>query len=196
MLGRLLHDELPYAIRECYRPEWLISSRSTRLELDFYIDELKIAFEVQGVQHFSFVPFFHKTESDFVKRVGDDIEKKNLCEGRGVKLIEIHTETDAIVAVKNIKEQVENIHYGGHYRGNEESWFRKFKNYNKKKGLAKPSTASKNKEDEIVKFKDFVKRRIKEGKSEKFMKFNFRFIPAEEREDLLQRILSELNRKL
>jgi len=47
--GDLLDINFPqYRIRENYRPDWLISSDDTWLELDFYIEDLKIAYEVQG----------------------------------------------------------------------------------------------------------------------------------------------------
>lgn len=105
LFGNMLDQRLPeYRIRENYRPDWLVSSDKTFLELDFYIEELNIAFEVQGEQHYKFVPFFHKSEEDFKKRRRHDREKRNLCEGRRIKLIEIMTEFDAEIAVKNIEE--------------------------------------------------------------------------------------------
>jgi hypothetical protein len=59
-VGNLLDREFPqYRIRENYRPDWLLSSNITKLELDFYIEELKIGVEVQGEQHYKFVEFFH-----------------------------------------------------------------------------------------------------------------------------------------
>jgi hypothetical protein len=104
--GEILDKELPQCrIRENYRPDWLISPNHTKLELDFYIEELRIAFEVQGGQHFQFIPFFHGTWDNFEKRKLYDREKKDLCYGAGVVLIEIFTETDAIVAAKQIKDK-------------------------------------------------------------------------------------------
>jgi len=103
----MLDQRLPeYRIRENYRPDWLISSDNTWLELDFYIEELKIAFEVQGEQHYKFIPFFHKTEDDFKKRRRHDHEKKILCYGKGIRFIEIITEFDAEIAIKNIEEKI------------------------------------------------------------------------------------------
>lgn len=91
-------------IRENYRSDWLISSDETWLELDFYIEELKIAYEIQGRQHFEFVPFFHGKYENFKKRRRHDQDKRDLCYGRGVSIFEICTETDAEIAIKNLKE--------------------------------------------------------------------------------------------
>jgi len=105
-VGNLLDKTFPeYRIRENYRPDWLMSSNLTKLELDFYIEELKIAFEVQGKQHYEYIPYFFKTIEDFEKRKQYDIEKKDLCYGAGVKLIEIFSMMEAIIEIDNVREK-------------------------------------------------------------------------------------------
>lgn len=105
IVGDLLDKAFPqFTIRENYRPYWLASSNNTILELDFYIEELKVAFEIQGDQHFKFIPFFHGTQEKFEKSKQYDAEKSELCAGSNVRLIEIFTQTDAIVEIKNIQE--------------------------------------------------------------------------------------------
>lgn len=105
-VGRLLDKKLPeFTVRENYRPDWLLSSQFTKLELDFYIEELKTAFEIQGAQHYSFIEFFHRTPENFEKRKLYDQQKRDLCEGAGVRLIEIFTLTDAEVIINGIQEQ-------------------------------------------------------------------------------------------
>jgi hypothetical protein len=104
-VGDLLDKELPeYRIRENFRPDWLISSEKTRLELDFFIEELKIGIEVQGAQHYQFIPFFHKDEQDYLRRTKLDKEKRELCEAVGIKFWEVFTLTDAIIIIKEIQE--------------------------------------------------------------------------------------------
>lgn len=76
-------------IKENYRPQWLLSSNLTRLEIDLYIESLSIGIEVQGLQHYEFVPHFHKTYDNFLAQLRRDEEKKDLCYGRKIKLIEI-----------------------------------------------------------------------------------------------------------
>lgn len=64
------------------RPQWLKNSKGFLLELDGYCEELKLAFEHQGRQHYSEISFFSK-------RISYDEEKRQLCKQHGVTLIEI-----------------------------------------------------------------------------------------------------------
>ncbi len=59
------------------------------LELDLYNDELKLAIEYSGVQHYKYVPFFHKNYEHFQTQKYRDEIKKMLCEKNNIKLIEI-----------------------------------------------------------------------------------------------------------
>ena len=69
------------------RPQWLARNTRSRLELDGYCEELNLAFEHQGIQHFK--PFGAIT----LKQVADvrrrDAVKRRLCKKNGVRLIEI-----------------------------------------------------------------------------------------------------------
>ena len=64
------------------RPQWLKNSKGFLLELDGYCEELNLAFEHQGRQHYSEISFFSK-------RISYDEEKRQLCKQHGVTLIEI-----------------------------------------------------------------------------------------------------------
>jgi hypothetical protein len=57
------------------------------LELDCYNPELKLAIEYNGAQHYSFIPYFHKTRDAFYNIKYRDDMKKRLCEQEGVDLI-------------------------------------------------------------------------------------------------------------
>jgi hypothetical protein len=80
-----------------------LSPIGTRLELDIFMPEISTAIEIQGAQHFSFTSFFHKSYSDFEKQKEYDNEKRNLCYGKGIKLIEICSEKDADIFVQSIE---------------------------------------------------------------------------------------------
>lgn len=83
-------------IRENYRPDWMTGPTGWPLELDFYIEELSIAIEVQGAQHFQFVEHFHHEYSQFEKRQEFDALKKRICRKRGIELVEIFDEIGAL----------------------------------------------------------------------------------------------------
>lgn len=70
------------------KPLWLRSSNGTLLELDGYCDELKLAFEHQGKQHYE-LNFYTKSQKALDKRIQYDKEKKKLCKENNVILIEI-----------------------------------------------------------------------------------------------------------
>lgn len=70
------------------RPNWLINPLTGKnLELDGYCEELKIAFEYQGRQHFS-----DNTEfgGDFKNQKQRDIYKKEICLKHGINLVVIN----------------------------------------------------------------------------------------------------------
>lgn len=65
------------------KPKWL-TNNANRLELDGYCEELKVAFEYDGDQHFRHVTKFSKTNLEDIQKT-DDIKNK-LCKESGVIL--------------------------------------------------------------------------------------------------------------
>jgi hypothetical protein len=58
------------------------------LELDGYCDEVKLAFEYNGLQHYKFIPFFHRNGIiDLEKQNERDERKKRLCQENDIHLI-------------------------------------------------------------------------------------------------------------
>lgn len=57
------------------------------LYLDFYLPLRKLAFEVQGEQHFSFNSMYHTTPMDFLNQRKNDKIKKDWCDINGIDLI-------------------------------------------------------------------------------------------------------------
>jgi hypothetical protein len=73
------------------RPDWLLSDQGTRLELDCYNGDLKIAIEYNGGQHEK-ITYFHKTQAELDKRQKDDATKVTTCHALDVTLIVVpHT---------------------------------------------------------------------------------------------------------
>lgn len=62
----------------------------TRLSLDFYNANKKIAIEVQGQQHFKYTPFFHNTRDAYCKQIKRDVNKINFCVLNKIQLVEIY----------------------------------------------------------------------------------------------------------
>lgn len=84
------------------KPVWLLNDRGKRMELDGYCEELKIAFEYHGIQHYRYIDHFHRQSKSLAQRKLDDARKEFLCRERGVRLLVIpHT-----VAVTNIPRLV------------------------------------------------------------------------------------------
>ncbi len=71
------------------RPEWLKNSEGHQLHLDGYNEELKLAFERHGEQHYKFLNWFHKTIKEYILQLSNDQQKNELCEQHGVILIEV-----------------------------------------------------------------------------------------------------------
>lgn len=73
------------------RPDSLRNPIDTdaNLELDCYNDELKLAVEYNGIQHYKYTPYFHKTKETFHNQKYRDYIKRQLCRENGICLIEV-----------------------------------------------------------------------------------------------------------
>ena len=86
-----IYSHPSFDFQKC-RPKFLQLSNHyrSRLELDGYNEELKLAFEYQGLQHYQYIPYFHKNgPSDLEKQQERDKIKKERCAENEVYLIEI-----------------------------------------------------------------------------------------------------------
>jgi hypothetical protein len=74
------------------RPSFLKRGNGRALELDGYNKDLKLAFEYQGIQHYKYSPWFHRSVKDYESQVQRDREKREMCKRANVTVIEIpHT---------------------------------------------------------------------------------------------------------
>ena len=74
------------------RPNFLrnpVTGGDFNLELDCYDPELGIAVEYNGVQHYKFIPFFHKNKEAFLNQKYRDDMKRRICKENGILLIEV-----------------------------------------------------------------------------------------------------------
>ena len=64
----------------------------TKMSLDFYNANKKIAIEVQGAQHKRYTPFFHgNNKYNYINQLKRDQNKQKFCEMNNIKLIEIYS---------------------------------------------------------------------------------------------------------
>jgi hypothetical protein len=87
------------------RPEFLKHNNS-KLELDGFNEELKLAFEHQGVQHYK-AGVFGMPEEEFQKIKYRDSVKEKLCLEHGVKLL-IIPQLEKFIKIKDIKSFLKN----------------------------------------------------------------------------------------
>jgi len=74
------------------RPHFLnnpVTGGKHNLELDCVDHELKIAVEYNGIQHYEFIPFFHKTKQHFQAQMYRDDMKRRMCKDKGYTLVEV-----------------------------------------------------------------------------------------------------------
>lgn len=93
------------------RPDFLrnpVTGSSYNCELDCYNDELRLAVEYNGQQHYKYIPYFHKTKDAFYNQKYRDQWKRRTCKDNGINLIEVpytvktHEIKDYLI--KNLKE--------------------------------------------------------------------------------------------
>lgn len=69
-------------------PEWLRNPETgEKLELDCYNEELKLAVEYNGEQHYKWPNFTNQSQEQFINQVRRDSFKMNMCDKHGVYLI-------------------------------------------------------------------------------------------------------------
>lgn len=108
-IGNLIRNQfVNFTVQENIRPEWMTSSKGERLELDFFISDLSLAFEIQGQQHYQFIEHFHNSIEEFNNQTRRDLEKKSICQNRSITLIEIASPTDYELNQSTIKQILNN----------------------------------------------------------------------------------------
>lgn len=74
----------------CVRPNFLKNPETKRnLELDCYNDELKLAVEYNGIQHYKWPNFTGQTKEEFINQIRRDKFKVETCDNNGVYLITV-----------------------------------------------------------------------------------------------------------
>ena len=91
-------SDIQFRVKQFVRPYWVrdivfeeLRIVGTRLSLDFYNANKKIAIEVQGKQHQQFNKFFHNNNrANWLDQLKRDDLKLQFCLTNGIKLVEIY----------------------------------------------------------------------------------------------------------
>lgn len=92
--SHIVYEEFP-----CY---------GTKLTLDFYNANKRIAIEVQGKQHTGFIKYFHKNTGDYLHQLKKDFTKRKFCELNNITLIEIF-EHEMDISDKELEEKLKKL---------------------------------------------------------------------------------------
>ena len=89
------------------RPQFLnnpVTFGTNNLELDCFNEELKLAVEYDGAQHYKFIPHFHKTHEGFMNQRYRDYMKEQMCKENNIRLIRV----PYTVKIENIESFIVN----------------------------------------------------------------------------------------
>ena len=96
-------SKIQFAVKQFLKKYWTshivfeeFPVAGTKLSLDFYNANKKIAVEVQGRQHTKYVPFFHGgNKINYLNQLKRDQDKFRLCEMNNIKLVEVYEGEEA-----------------------------------------------------------------------------------------------------
>ena len=86
-------------------PTWLTHN----LEIEIYNEELKIAVECYGKQHYKYTPLFHRCERNFHEQVRNDKLKADLCDQHGVSLIVVPPDCKSYLIEEFIRNRLHEL---------------------------------------------------------------------------------------
>lgn len=85
LINQILQTEhFNYEREKCFK-----DLRNGLYRFDFYLPELNIVIEYQGIQHYQYQSYFHKTKSEFLKAQERDRRKISYCLANNIKLYAI-----------------------------------------------------------------------------------------------------------
>jgi very-short-patch-repair endonuclease len=74
---------------------------SNGLRLDFYLPELNLAWEYDGIQHQEYTDHFHKNKTEFYLAQNRDEQKEFICDQLGIKLVRVPYDQELSIELIN-----------------------------------------------------------------------------------------------
>ena len=96
------------------RPDFLrnpVTGGNFNLELDCFDREMKLACEYQGIQHYKYVPYFHKNKECFMNQKYRDDLKRRMCNDNSIKLVEVPYTVKVIDIKDYIVKELQKLGY-------------------------------------------------------------------------------------
>jgi len=103
-LCRHYFEQLTHGEFLSVKPKWLLNKNGNRMELDGLCEELSLAFEHQGKQHYQKVDHFNRRKETLRWRLESDELKRKICDKRSITLIEVPYWIES----KDLPEWIEN----------------------------------------------------------------------------------------
>lgn len=102
LFSEILNDK-NYTLEQTF--DWLINPETgSKMRLDGYFPNLKIAIEYDGIQHYEYTPKLDKTYESFLKRQERDKIKNQLCKENNIKLIRV--KYDEPLNIEHLKKKI------------------------------------------------------------------------------------------
>ncbi len=105
----IMEEILGYPAERDTTPSWLSVGTRGSQRLDGYWENINLAIEYNGMQHYEMVPFFHKGDkSKFIDQKKRDKKKRIACRKNNVDLIEIPYKID--LKIDTVRKYIRNYY--------------------------------------------------------------------------------------